>query len=84
MTPNTDHPIPETKLFPLADELKCLRDVKDELETSLKGTNAQIDQIEKKLSDIMAEAEIPNFTRAGTTFCLLTKIRASTAAEDKS
>jgi predicted nuclease with TOPRIM domain len=67
-------------LFELADELKRLRDLKADLEAQVKDTNAKIDEVDYRLSEMMAETETQNFTRAGTMFCLTTKTRASAAA----
>jgi len=66
-------------MFELADELKNLRDHKAELEQQVKDTNAKIDDADFRLSELMAETETQNFTRAGTMFCLTTKTRASAA-----
>lgn len=65
------------RLFELADRLKALRDRKDELEAELKQVNMEIDNTDWHLSDLMAETETQNFTRAGTMFCLTTKTRAN-------
>ena len=68
------------KLFEMADRLKALRERKDALEADLKQTNADIDEADWQLSNLMAETETQNFTRAGTMFCLTTKTRASAMA----
>lgn len=73
----------ESRLFEWADKLKALRDRKDELETELKQVNMDIDNTDWHLSNLMAETETQNFTRAGTMFCLTTKTRASTRAGQK-
>ena len=73
----------ETKLFEWADKLKALRDRKDELEVELKQVNMDIDNADWHLSNLMAETETQNFTRAGTMFCLTTKTRASARAGQK-
>ncbi len=65
------------RLFELADKLKALRDRKDALEAELKQANMDIDNADWHLSTLMAETETQNFTRAGTMFCLTTRIRAS-------
>ncbi len=69
----------QERLFELADELKDLRARKDALETELKQVNMDIDNTDWHLSNLMAETETQNFTRAGTMFCLTTKTRASAA-----
>ena len=71
------------KMFELADELKRLRDLKADLEQQVKDTAAQIDETDYRLSELMAETETQNFTRAGTMFCLTTKTRASAVAGNK-
>ena len=64
-------------MFELADRLKALRDQKDALEGELKQVNMDIDNVDKRLADLMADTETQNFTRAGVMFCLTTKTRAS-------
>jgi len=71
------------KMFELADELKSLRDLKSELEAQVKDVTAKIDEVDYRLSEMMAETETQNFTRAGTMFCLTTKTRASAVADSK-
>ena len=73
----------EERLFEWADKLKALRDRKDELEAELKQVNMDIDNADWHLSNLMAETETQNFTRAGTMFCLTTKTRASAKAGQK-
>ena len=65
------------RVFELADELKALRDHKDALEAELKQVNMDIDNVDELLSGLMLDTETQNFTRAGTMFCLTTRIRAS-------
>ena len=69
-----------TTMFELADELKAMRDLKADLEQQVKDTTAKIEQTDYRLSELMAETETQNFTRAGTMFCLTTKTRASATA----
>ena len=71
------------RLFELADELKALRERKDALEAELKQVNMDIDNADWHLSNLMAETETQNFTRAGTMFCLTTKTRASARVGQK-
>lgn len=70
----------QDKMFELADELKALRDLKADLEQQVKDTTAKIEEVDYRLSELMAETETQNFTRAGTMFCLTTKTRASATA----
>ena len=71
------------KMFELADTLRALRDEKTEAEQRLKEINAAIDEADYRLSELMAETETQNFTRAGMMFCLTTKTRASATAGRK-
>ncbi len=71
------------RIFELADELKTLRDRKQALEVELKQVNADIDNTDWRLSNLMAETETQNFTRAGTMFCLTSTTRASAAPDRK-
>ena len=73
----------DNRLFEWADELKVLRDRKEVLEAELKQVNADIDNADWHLSNLMGETETQNFTRAGTTFFLSTKTRASAKAGRK-
>jgi len=68
------------KMFELADDLKRLRNLKADLEEQVKDVTARIDETDYRLSELMAETETQNFTRAGTMFCLTTKTRASATA----
>ncbi|MBM7686080.1 hypothetical protein [Defluviitalea raffinosedens] len=67
-------------MFELADHLKELREAKKAVEEELKSINAEIDDVEYRLSELMISSETQNFTRAGTMFCLSTTTRASAAA----
>jgi len=67
-------------MYELAEQLKQLREKKKNAEQRLKEMNAEIEQADYQLSMLMAETETQNFTRAGTTFALTTKIRASAVA----
>ena len=70
-------------MYELAEQLKQLREKKKAAEQQLKDIHAEIAQTEYQLSVQMAETETQNFTRAGTTFALTTKIRASAVAGRK-
>ena len=69
----------ELTVFEWADRLKALRDRKEALEAELRQVNMDIDNADWHLSNLMAESETQNFTRAGTMFCLTTKTRANAA-----
>lgn len=71
------------KMFEMADRLRGLRDEKAELEKWMKEINGEIDETDFRLSELMAETETQNFTRAGMMFCLTSKTRASAAAGRK-
>ena len=70
----------DNAMFELADRLKELREAKKAVEEELKSINAEIDEAEYRLSELMISSETQNFTRAGTMFCLSTTTRASAAA----
>lgn len=70
----------DNAMFELADRLKELREAKNAAEEELKSINAEIDDVEYRLSELMISNETQNFTRAGTMFCLSTTTRASAAA----
>ena len=53
------------------------------LEKRMKEINGEIDETDFRLSEMMAETETQNFTRAGMMFCLTSKTRASAAAGRK-
>ena len=71
------------RIFELADELKALRDRKHALEAELKQVNADMDNVDWHLANLMAETETQNFTRAGTMFCLTSTTRASATVDRK-
>jgi hypothetical protein len=71
------------KMFELADRLKALRDEKQEAEQRLKDINAELDETDAALVQLMTDTETQNFTRLGTMFCLTNTLRASAAAERK-
>jgi len=71
------------RMFELADRLKELREAKQQAEQEVKNLNAQINEVDYELSELMAETETQNFTRSGTMFCLTTTTRASAAAGKK-
>ena len=68
------------KMFELADQLRELRETKHFAEQELKEINAEIERVDYALSEIMAQTETQNFTRAGTMFCLTATTRASAVA----
>ena len=72
-----------TDMFELADKLKELRERKSELAEETKANNAEIEQAEYQLSQLMASTETQSFQRAGTLFYLTTKMYASANKEQK-
>ena len=72
-----------TDMFELADRLKELRERKSELAEETKANNAEIEQAEFQLSQLMASTETQSFQRAGTLFYLTTKTYASANKEQK-
>jgi len=70
-------------LFNLADKLRELREEKDAQTAILKDINSEIDAAEYKLSEAMANAECPNFTRNGHQFILTATTRWSAETERK-
>ena len=71
------------QLFALADRLRELREEKAMAEQHLREVNGEIDEVDYRLSELMAETETQNFTRAGMMFCLTSKTRASAVAGRK-
>lgn len=71
------------QLFALADRLRELREEKAMAEQHLKEVNGEIDEVEYRLSELMAETETQNFTRAGMMFCLTSKTRASAGRDGR-
>lgn len=71
------------QLFALADRLRELREEKAMAEQHLKEVNGEIDEVDYRLSELMAETETQNFTRAGMMFCLTSQTRASAVAGRK-
>jgi len=72
-----DKAVISRELFDLADQLKARKDLKKELEEQVKAVSAEIDVLDKELSDAMALAECPSFTHSGSTFYLNTRLFAS-------
>lgn len=72
-----------TDMFDLADKLKELKERKAELADMVKENNAEIEQAELQLSQLMASTETQSFQRAGTLFYLTTKTYASADKEHK-
>ena len=73
----------QNDLFELADQVRELRDEKDDAERTVKEISAELEAAETALAEAMLNSETQNFTRAGRMFCLTTKTRASAIAGQK-
>ena len=71
------------QIFEMADELKSAKEYKKDLEAQVKEVNARIEELDRALSDAMAESELEKFTRNGSTFYLNSRLFASPRAERK-
>lgn len=71
------------ELFKLADELKNTKEQKKELDNQSKVLGETIEELDRKLSDAMAEAECDRFSRNGNTFYLTSRLYASPAQGQK-
>ena len=71
------------EMFALAERLKELRDAKSASEQKTKDINAELDEVEQELAQMMVDTETQNFTRGGTMFSLTNKTRASAVADSK-
>lgn len=67
----------------MADRLQELRDEKEQLELSLKETNALIESVEQDLVAAMLTAELDSFKRNGHTYSLKVDTYASAKADKK-
>ncbi len=73
----------ETALFELADRLKEAKDRKKQLDAETKANNALIEDLDRQLSEIMAEQEVDRFSRNGSLFYLNSRLFASPRAGEK-
>ena len=71
------------EIFIMADKLKDAKDRKKDLEALVKELTAEIEQLDRDLSDAMAEEEVEKFSRNGSTFYLSTRLYASPLAGQK-
>lgn len=71
------------EIFILADRLKEAKDRKKEMEAKVKELTTEIEQLDRYLSDAMAEEEVEKFSRNGNTFYLSTRLYASPLAGQK-
>ena len=70
-------------LFELADRLKAAKDRKKELDAETKALGMEIEDLDRQLSDAMAEEEVDRFSRNGSLFYLNTRLFASPRAGEK-
>lgn len=70
-------------LFELADRLKAAKDRKKELDAETKANNAVIEDLDRQLSEAMAEQEVDRFSRNGSLFYLSSRLFASPRAGEK-
>ena len=70
-------------LFELADQLKAARDRKKQLDTETKELTARIEELDRQLSEAMAEEEIDRFSRNGSLFYLTSRLFASPKPGEK-
>ena len=71
----------KNRMLEAAERLKKLRDAKEQLEDRLEKTKACLKEAEKKLSDIMAEAETPSFTHSGFQYVLTSTVQVNVKAD---
>ena len=69
------------QIFEMADRLKAAKELKKDLDAQVKAVNAEIEQLDRDLSDAMAEQELDKFTRNGSTFYLNSRLFASPAGK---
>jgi len=72
----TDNRITQ-QLFEVADDLKASRDQKKKLEAEIGKLTRKIEALDLVLSNIMADAELDNFSRNGITYYLKSQLFAS-------
>jgi len=80
---NEEFNVTMTEIFALADRFKALREERDDLKEKLTAANKALDEAEAQLTDVMAGAECPNFTRGGKQFIMTTTTRWSAEKERK-
>ena len=70
-------------IFEMADRLKSLKKQKKDLEDSVKAIGSEIEELDRQLSDAMAETQLDSFSRNGSTFYLYSRLYASPSAGRK-
>jgi len=71
------------EVFELADRLIDLRERKEQLSELLKQVNAEIEEVDRQLSELMLAEEIQSFVRSGRMFYLKTETYASAVSDRK-
>ena len=70
-------------LFELADQMKEAKDRKKQLDAEAKEVGALIEDLDRQLSEQMAEEEVDRFSRNGNLFYLNSRLFASPKAGEK-
>ena len=70
-------------LFELADRLKAAKDRRKSLDAETKEVSAQIEDLDRQLSEAMAEQEVDRFSRNGSLFYLSSRLFAGPRAGEK-
>src|SRR5690606_20261911 len=68
-------------IFELADRLVDLKERKEQLSDELKKLNAEIEETDRQLAELMVSEEIQTFVRNGRTFYLRNEVYVSPVAE---
>ncbi len=67
----------DNSMLEMADRLRELREEKKERDAALKALNAEIEEANERLVEMMVDAEMQKFDRAGKLFYLSTRTYAS-------
>ena len=68
------------EIFEMADRLKAAKELKRDLESQVKDVNAEIDTLNRDLSNAMTQEQLEKFSRNGSTFYLNSRLFASPAS----
>lgn len=68
-------------IFELADRLVYLKERKEQLSDLLKKLNAEIEETDRQLAELMVSEEVQTFVRNGKTFYLRNDVYVSPVAE---
>lgn len=75
--------LPVQDVFVLSDRLRVLKETKAQMEEAMKANNAEIEQVNQQMVDLMVNDELQSFNRNGKMFYLTTKIYASAVPDRK-